>query len=133
MKRNARTVGIAGGLALFLLLIAVAGACQASPTPTPTATPAPTATPTALPKPSPTPTPLPPIGMKLGERYHAIHTTQLALGCAVCHSASVAAYSDPLAPVSNLADRRACLGCHKEGSALPLFGEDWARAKVGRE
>lgn len=74
----------------------------------------------------------PPIGMKLGERFHDIHTKKLKLKCDFCHVENGGTYNDPLAQVFNLADKRACLSCHKEGSAQPFFGEDWQKAKVKR-
>ncbi len=77
-------------------------------------------------------TPSPPIGMKLGERFHNIHTKTLKLKCDYCHSKEVETYNDPLAQVFRLTDKRACLSCHKEGSAQPFFGEDWQKAKVKR-
>lgn len=70
------------------------------------------------------------IGMKFGERYHEIHTTKLQLKCEFCHTSMTETYYDPLAQVSNLADRRACLSCHKEGAAQPFYGEAWSQAKV---
>ena len=70
------------------------------------------------------------ISMKFGERYHEIHTNKLQLKCDFCHTNSTETYYDPLAQVSNLADRRACLSCHKEGVAQPFYGEAWSQAKV---
>ena len=72
----------------------------------------------------------PAIGMQIGERYHEIHTTKLQLKCDFCHTNMTETYYDPLAQVFNLADRRACLSCHKEGAAQPFYGEDWSEAKV---
>ncbi|MDO8751331.1 MAG: cytochrome c3 family protein [Dehalococcoidia bacterium] len=134
---------IFGGILLFLLTIFAActgpaptptAAPTATPMPTPTATP--TRTPTATPMPTPTatptrtPTPIPPIGMGIGQRYHDIHVNRLALQCTVCHVKTTPTYQDPLAQVFNLADRRACLACHKEGTTQPFFGEDWQKASV---
>ena len=104
------------GILLFLLSI-LAG-CT-GPAPTPTATPAPTATPT-----------LPPIGMAFDQRYHTVHVTKLGLQCTVCHAKTTPTYQDPLAQVFNLADRRACLACHKEGTTQPFYGEEWQKASV---
>ena len=70
------------------------------------------------------------IGMEIGERYHEIHTSKLQLKCDFCHTNMTETYYDPLAQVSNLADKRACLSCHKEGSAQPFYGEAWGQAKV---
>jgi len=72
----------------------------------------------------------PSVGMRLGERFHTIHTTQLQLQCAFCHVQQVEAYQDPLAQVFNQFDRRACLSCHKEGSVQPFYGESWNKASV---
>lgn len=98
----------------------------ATPTPTPTQTPAVTATPTPT-----TPVVLP-VGLQFGQRFHEIHGNKLQLKCDFCHTLAKGAYSDPLAQVSNQADRRACLSCHKEGSAQPFFGDEWSKAKTGR-
>lgn len=104
----------------FLLLMALAliavlvGACtKGEPTPTPTPTPTQAA-----------------IGMKIGERFHEIHTKKLELKCEFCHVKATETYYDPLAQVSNLADRRACLSCHKEGAVQPFYGGNWTEAKV---
>ena len=123
------------GILLFLLSI-LAGCTGPAPTPTaaPTATPmpAPTATPTPAPTATPTrtPTPIPPIGMQPGQRYHDIHVNRLALQCTVCHAKTTPTYQDPLAQVFNMADRRACLACHKEGTTQPFYGEEWQKASV---
>ena len=103
----------------------------AAPTPVPTTPrPAPPLPPT--PAPTPAPKPVLPVGLKIGERFHDIHTNDLKLKCETCHAKAVDTYNDPLAQVSNLADRRACLSCHKEGGAKPFYGEEWSKAKVGR-
>ncbi|MBI4595099.1 MAG: hypothetical protein HY730_01830 [Candidatus Tectomicrobia bacterium] len=73
-----------------------------------------------------------PVGMEMGKRFHDIHTVKIQLKCETCHTGTVQSYNDPLAQTSNPADRRACLGCHKEVGAQPFYGEDWAKAKVGR-
>ncbi len=73
----------------------------------------------------------PAVGMKLGERFHNIHSTQLQLQCGFCHVQRVEAYQDPLAQVFNQFDTRACLSCHKEGGAQPFYGESWDKASVG--
>ena len=70
------------------------------------------------------------IGMGISERYHDIHTNKLQLKCEFCHTNMTETYYDPLAQVSNLADRRACLSCHKDGAAQPFYGEAWSKAKV---
>lgn len=132
-------------LVAMILLIAGAVACERAPKPTPAPTPAPTplATPTAAPTtaataPRPTTTPAStakpvlPVGLKIGERFHDIHTNDLKLKCETCHAKAVETYNDPLSQVSNLADQRACLSCHKEGSAKPFYGDEWSKAKVGR-
>ena len=146
-------------LIAMILLIAGAVACERAPKPTPAPAPVttptvaavatPVATPTAAPTPvattprpapplppTPAPTPAPkpvlPVGLKIGERFHDIHTNDLKLKCETCHAKAVETYNDPLSQVSNLADRRACLSCHKEGSAKPFYGEEWSQAKVGR-
>lgn len=81
------------------------------------------------PQPEPTPTPVA-IGMKPGERYHDIHTDKLKLKCELCHSKVIGTYYDPLAQISNAADKRACLSCHKEGTVQPFYGESWDKAKL---
>lgn len=118
---RSRERAIALGLALIAMVAVVAiSACAQAPTPTP----APTAT--------PKPTPPPPLGMAIGQRFHDIHTTKLQVKCETCHPQAVGTYYDPLAQVSNLADRRACLSCHKEEAVQPFYGEAWGKAKVGR-
>ncbi|MFH1141927.1 MAG: cytochrome c3 family protein [Chloroflexota bacterium] len=72
---------------------------------------------------------LPPLGMQMGERFHAIHVDRLALKCDSCHSATAASYADPLAQVSNPADKMACLACHQQGGVRPFFGEQWQQAR----
>ncbi len=141
----------------MILLIAGAIACERAPKTTPTpapvttptqaavanpiATPTPAPTPVATtprptpplpPPPAPTPKPILPVGLKIGERFHDIHTNDLKLKCETCHAKAVETYNDPLSQVSNLADQRACLSCHKEGSAKPFYGDEWSQAKVGR-
>ncbi|MDO8637780.1 MAG: cytochrome c3 family protein, partial [Dehalococcoidia bacterium] len=133
----------------MILLIAGAVACERAPkttpapapvtTPTqaagatPIATPTPAPTPVATtPRPAPTPKPILPVGLKIGERFHDIHTNDLKLKCETCHAKAVETYNDPLSQVSNLVDSRACLSCHKEGSAKPFYGDEWSKAKVGR-
>ncbi len=91
-------------------------------------TPQPTPTPTATPTPGPTSV----FGMQLGQRFHTIHFNQLQLMCSFCHVSTVETYADPLAQVFNLADRRACLSCHKEGAVRPFYGEEWDQAQGGR-
>lgn len=76
--------------------------------------------------------PAAPVGMKLGERYHAVHVDGLKLKCDTCHVRAVDEYYDPMAQVFNLVDKRACLSCHSEGSSQPFYGEDWRKAKVSR-
>lgn len=105
------------GLILLIATAVVATAACAAPTPTPT------------PPPKATPAP-PPIGMLIGERYHDIHINKLQVKCETCHTKAVETYNDPLAQASNLADRRACLSCHKEDTAQPFYGEAWSKAKV---
>ncbi len=80
----------------------------------------------------PTPTPMPNFGMRLDQRFHDIHVNRLQLRCDFCHVGTVETYYDPLAQVFNLADRRACLSCHKEGGVRPFYGEEWDEAQVGR-
>lgn len=70
--------------------------------------------------------------MGIAERFHDVHINKLQLTCDRCHAKSVETYRDPLAQVANLADRRACLGCHKEGSPQPFYGDDWTKSKVER-
>lgn len=82
------------------------------------------------PTPAPVPTPVLKVGMSIGERYHDIHVNRLQLKCERCHTVAEETYNDPLAQAFNPADRRACLSCHAEGSALPFYGEGWAKAKV---
>ncbi|MEK7777713.1 MAG: cytochrome c3 family protein [Chloroflexota bacterium] len=106
---------------ILLFLLTVFASCT-GPAPTPTATP--TATPTR------TTTAILPIGMQPGQRYHDIHVNRLALQCTVCHAKTTPTYQDPLAQVFNLADRRACLACHKEGTTQPFYGEEWQKASV---
>lgn len=121
MNRQRLKPLLALALLVTLGVVALMVGCAGEPTPTPTAipTPAPTATPTS-----------PPIGMAFDQRYHSIHVTKLGLECTVCHVQATPAYQDPLAQVFNLADRRACLGCHKEGTIQPFYGEDWGKASV---
>lgn len=135
-------------MALLITVVACAPAPTPTPVPlTPTPTPVPptprppTVTPvppTATPvPPAPTATPVPPtpalpVGLKSGERYHDVHVNRLQLKCDFCHVEKAETYHDPLAQVFNLADRRACLSCHKEGGVQPFYGEEWSKAKVGR-
>ncbi|MBI2288253.1 MAG: hypothetical protein HYU83_04685 [Chloroflexi bacterium] len=105
-------------IAMVLVLIAFLVVACTKTEPIPALTPSPTLTPPAL------------IGMKFGERYHEIHTTELQLKCDFCHTNITETYYDPLAQVSNLADRRACLSCHKEGAEQPFYGANWTEAKV---
>ncbi len=120
---------------LFMFITSAAIILMAACAP---AAPAPTATPTAVPPtptlapPVPAPTPVLTVGLKPGERFHDIHTSRLRLKCDFCHVRKVETYYDPLAQVFNLADRRACLSCHKEGGVQPFYGEEWSKAKVGR-
>lgn len=116
-------------MVMTLLVIAVLlGACTKSPA-EPTLTPVPT--PVPIPTTAPAETPVA-IGMKFGERYHDIHTNKLELKCEFCHVKMAETYYDPLVQVSNPVDKRACLSCHKEGSAQPFYGENWDQAKVRR-
>ena len=105
------------GFLTTIIFLGGAVACKEAATPTPAPTPAKLAL---------------PVGMKIGERFHDIHTNKLQLKCDFCHGKAVETYHDPLAQVSNLADKRACLSCHKEGGAQPFYGEEWEKAKVGR-
>ncbi|MBF8267744.1 MAG: hypothetical protein HW388_1252 [Dehalococcoidia bacterium] len=120
-----RTLKLHLVLAILLAVGAVAlasacGAPAATPTPPPTATSVPT----------PTATPVPAIGMAFDQRYHDIHVNRLDLQCTFCHTQATPAYYDPLAQVFNLADRRACLSCHKEETIQPFYGEEWQTASV---
>ena len=111
--------------ALIAVAVLVAACTKSQPEPTPIPAPAPS--PTTAPAGTPAV-----IGMKFGERYHDIHTNKLQLKCESCHVKMTETYYDPLAQVSNPADKRACLSCHKEGSVQPFYGEDWDQAKVRR-
>lgn len=71
-----------------------------------------------------------PVGMKLGERFHDVHTSKLNLKCAVCHSQQTDTYFDPMAQVTSAADKRACLSCHKESGVQSFYGQDWDKASV---
>ena len=129
-----KKVAIAIGFAIVATFVSLAvsgcrGDEQPSATPT-TIKPSPTITATT-PVPTATPAPLP-LGLKIGERFHDVHATKLQLKCDFCHSETTDTYNDPLAQVSNQADRRACLSCHKEGGAQPFYGEEWIKANTGR-
>lgn len=143
MRRRTRNVYLVLAILLALGAVALVVACEgtaptltpsptailmptSTPTPPPTATPMPTSTPT----PPPTATPVPAIGMGIGQRYHDIHVNRLDLQCAFCHTQATPTYYDPLAQVFNLADRRACLSCHKEETLQPFYGEEWQKASV---
>lgn len=122
-------IGVTIALAMGATLAAVSP--TATPVP-PKPTPVP---PTLAPVPStpaPTPATVLTIGLKPGERFHDIHTSRLQIKCDFCHVKQVETYYDPLAQVFNLADRRACLSCHKEGGVQPFYGEKWSEAKTGR-
>ena len=71
-----------------------------------------------------------PIGMKLGERFHEVHTTKLNLKCETCHVKQAETYYDPMSQVSNPVDNRACLSCHAESSVQPFYGANWGKASV---
>lgn len=114
---------IVGFLVMVTLILGGAIACPRARAPTPTPKP---------PLPTPAPTPPPAVGMKVGERFHDVHTNKLQLKCDFCHVKATPTYNDPLAQVSNPADNRVCLSCHKEGGAQPFYGEEWNKAKVGR-
>lgn len=96
---------VVGFLVVLTLMLGAAVACERKPTP---------------------------VGMKIGERFHDIHTNKLQLKCEACHTKGSATYNDPLAQVVNLADNRACLSCHTEGGSQPFYGEEWNKAKVER-
>ena len=106
-------------VAATVVLLALSACTKAEPAQEPTAPTEPIPAPTSV-----------AIGMNVGERYHDIHANKLALKCDFCHTSTTETYYDPLAQVSNLADKRACLSCHKEGGAQPFYGEDWAKANV---
>ena len=76
--------------------------------------------------------PAPQVGMKQGERYHAVHVDGLQLRCDSCHSSAAQDYYDPMAQVSNPVDKKGCLSCHGPGSSQPFYGGDWQKAKVSR-
>lgn len=67
-------------------------------------------------------------GLSFDQRYHEIHATQVGLQCAACHVADpdaaqevfLAQNTSPLAP--GAVDKRACLGCHREGPASDIYG-----------
>lgn len=115
------------GFFLVVVLLIVAGvSCVRGPSQAPPA-PAPV-------KPTPVQAPAPgaAVGMKVGERFHDIHTNRLQVKCETCHVSGSTTYSDPLSQVSNPVDKAACLSCHKEGGKQPFYGEEWNKAKVGR-
>lgn len=119
MRKKGRFIAV--GLVLTAIVATViVTACQPAPEANP---PAPTEVPQVT-------APPPAIGMGIGERYHDIHVNELKLKCEFCHVKAPSTYDDPLAQVSNLADRRACLSCHKEEGAQPFYGEAWSKAKV---
>ena len=119
MRKGCRFIAV-GFVLIALVAAVILAACQPTPEAQPPATPeVPQAT-----------APPPAIGMQSGERYHEIHTTKLQLKCDFCHTNATENYYDPLAQVSNLADRRACLSCHKEGAVQPFYGENWTEAKI---
>ena len=114
MRKRGRFIAV-GFMLLAIVAAVILIAC----------TPAPEAQPPVAPE-----APPPAIGMGISERYHEIHTKKLELKCDFCHTNMTETYYDPLAQVSNLADRRACLSCHKEGGEQPFYGEAWSQAKV---
>lgn len=94
----------------------------------------------AVSPPSATPATVPPVSpvsklpsMAVEGTFHEIHTQKLQLKCTQCHTQKVETYYDPLAQVSNLADRRACLSCHKEGTLKEWYGTNWQSSAVNKE